>query len=98
LPIYVVSGDLTVPVPVVGDFDGDGDVDGADFLVWQRDLGDAPNLTLWEGNYGAPAAQAAAATVPEPSTASLLLLLGVLGLGMRRRLVTTFVSRRKIMF
>ena len=86
------------PPAIPGDFDGDGDADGADFLVWQRDLGDAPNLTLWEGNYGAPAAQAAVAAVPEPSTASLLLLLGGLGLGMRRRLVTTFVSRRKIMF
>jgi hypothetical protein len=86
------------PPAIPGDFDGDGDVDGADFLVWQRDLGDAPNLTPWEGNYGAPAAQAAAAAVPEPSTASLLLLLGVLGLGMRRRLATTFVERRKIMF
>jgi hypothetical protein len=75
-PIYVLSDVLTVLPDVAGDFDSDGDVDGADFLVWQRDLGDAPNLTLWEGNYGAPAAQAAAAAVPEPSTASLLLLLG----------------------
>jgi hypothetical protein len=39
-----------------GDFDGDGDVDGADFLLWQR--GGSPNgigsgdLADWENNYG----------------------------------------------
>ncbi len=35
-----------------GDFDGDLDVDGADFLKWQRDSGDAANLALWETNFG----------------------------------------------
>jgi len=39
-----------------GDFDGDDDVDGADFLKWQR--GESPNgttagdLALWQGGYG----------------------------------------------
>ena len=28
------------------DYDSDGDVDGADFLKWQRDLGDSDNLAL----------------------------------------------------
>jgi len=41
-----------VPVPEVeGDFDQDGDVDGADFLIWQRD----PNLgslTDWRTKFG----------------------------------------------
>jgi len=61
-----------------GDFDGDLDVDGADFLEWQRDLGDATNLGLWESNYGTPApAIAAFAAVPEPSS---LLLVGVMAL------------------
>lgn len=59
-----------------GDFDVDGDVDGADFLKWQRDLGDATNLALWESNFGAAPAIAATAAVPEPSSllmASILL-------------------------
>jgi len=62
-----------------GDFDGDLDVDGADFLEWQQNLGDATNLALWESNYGTPAAPAvgAAAAVPEPST---LLLAGAMGM------------------
>src|SRR5690606_23764585 len=49
-----------------GDFDFDGDVDGHDFLAWQRDpnLGD---LADWQANYGATGASASVA-VPEPST------------------------------
>lgn len=41
---------------VQGDFDGDGDADGQDFLIWQR--GDSPlggtqaELAAWEAGYG----------------------------------------------
>ena len=68
-----------------GDFDFDGDRDGDDFLVWQRDHGDALNLALWESNYGVPAAgSAGASAVPEPS-AAILLFLGFFGCSSRRR-------------
>lgn len=71
---------------VPGDFDDDGDVDGNDFLAWQR--GDSPNgtpggpvsaadLATWQGAYGGPLV--AAVSVPEPTTA-LLLVLGFLGM------------------
>ena len=71
--------------PVAGDFNGDGEVDGADFLVWQR--GGSPNplsagdLATWKGAFGGPAI----AAVPEPTTA-LLMAAGMIGsmLGMRR--------------
>ena len=65
-----------------GDFDGDGDVDGADFLAWQR--GEASggattaNLTLWESNFGTSATAAAANAVPEPASVMLLAIAGVL--------------------
>jgi len=63
-----------IAVGTDGDFDGDSDVDGADFLEWQRNLGDTTSLGLWESNYGPPAI-AAAAAVPEPSS---MLLAGVM--------------------
>jgi len=65
---------------VLGDFDGDDDADGADFLAWQRNttLG---SLADWEAGFGGGLGGLAAATaVPEP-TSGLLLLLGMLGSG-----------------
>lgn len=65
-----------VPPGITGDFDNDGDVDGRDFLAWQR--GDSPDslsagdLADWQGNYGF-GTLAAATAVPEPSCSALLL-------------------------
>jgi len=72
----VVVTALATQIPgLPGDFDVDGDVDGADFLAWQRDLGDASNLALWEANFGETgAAGAVLAAVPEPAS---LLLVGI---------------------
>jgi acetyl esterase/lipase len=65
-----------------GDFDGDLDVDGEDFLKWQRGESFTPfsaaDLADWEANYGADAPSAATA-VPEPATALLLLLTMAVG-------------------
>lgn len=76
------------------DFDGDGDVDGTDFLTWQRNVetnpatqaqGDANNDNLVNGadldvwkDQFGPAGVAASASVPEPG--SLALLATALGL------------------
>ena len=39
-----------------GDFNGSGKVDGADFLLWQRNFGqpgfDAASLATWKANFG----------------------------------------------
>lgn len=74
---------LENPQDVPGDFDLDGDVDGSDFLAWQR--GEAPggltpdNLTAWRNNFGAGGAIAAAAsTAPEPATLTMLGAAGAL--------------------
>jgi hypothetical protein len=52
-----------------GDFDMDGDVDGNDFLVWQRDHA-VGTLDDWKANFGA-GAQAAISAVPEPAASTL---------------------------
>lgn len=69
-----------------GDFDSDGDVDGNDFLYWQRNpsVGD---LADWETDFGTPSgASQSAANVPEPST-QFLMVLGTFALawGQRKR-------------
>ena len=60
-----------------GDFDCDGDVDGDDFLSWQRgespDPLSASDLADWEANYGAPPLEAAAGAVPEPISTTIFL-------------------------
>ncbi len=79
----------TVGTP--GDFDGDDDVDGRDFLVWQRGGSPAPlstgDLATWQGAYGAPLV--AAVSVPEPTSGILLLaslaLVGARDAGRNRR-------------
>ena len=53
-----------------GDFDLDSDVDGDDFLMWQRN----PSIGLlsdWETYYGAGSIVAASTAVPEPSGVAL---------------------------
>jgi hypothetical protein len=53
---FRLTGAVTGPPALDGDFDLDDDVDGDDFLLWQR--GGSPNplsasdLTEWETNYG----------------------------------------------
>jgi hypothetical protein len=68
--------DFVVP----GDFDFDGDVDGGDFLAWQRGKSSNPpsqsDLDDWRASFGAVASSAAAAStgVPEPATWIMLML------------------------
>jgi len=79
----------TIDLP--GDFDGDGDVDGNDFLRWQR--GESPNpmspsdLDEWEANFGTTVPLSATSTaVPEPST-SIAALLAMVAMLCRRDVV-----------
>ncbi len=61
-----------------GDFDGDNDVDGDDFLAWQRNPG-VGDLADWQSDYGLFSATAASTSVPEPGSLALLLT-GLLGI------------------
>jgi endonuclease/exonuclease/phosphatase family metal-dependent hydrolase len=53
------------------DFDGDGDVDGADFLVWQRGERDPARLELWKSAFGRANSAQLATVIPEPTTSML---------------------------
>lgn len=63
-----------------GDFDLDGDVDGRDFIIWQR--GDSPNpldaddLADWQTNFGSGLITANT-SVPEPSLSTMFLGLAI---------------------
>lgn len=82
------------------DFDQDGDVDGADFLTWQRGLGGpgdqadgdangdnqvtSADLAIWRSRFGMLAVPAAG-VVPEPSGCVLVLVgLGITGIIRKR--------------
>jgi hypothetical protein len=81
--VYLAKVTLDIEQDLLpGDFDGDGDVDGLDLLVWQRNpaIGD---LADWQANYGNQQL-AAATTVPEPSTALCAGILASALLLMRR--------------
>jgi len=78
----VALAEVTSP-GLLGDFDGDTDVDGADFLLWQRDPSNK-NLSDWENNYGSVSAGATLGVVPEPSSFGLAFL-GIGWLAIRRK-------------
>ena len=68
----ILSDFVLATIP--GDFDADGDVDGGDFLAWQRDDGSTLGLSNWEDNYGGPGTLASTVAVPEPESLFLCLL------------------------
>lgn len=73
----VVEFDLN---PVPGDFDFDRDVDGHDFLYWQRDptFGDWGD---WQTNYGVEVFSGSSYAVPEPGTWTLAVAAVMLVIG-----------------
>ncbi|HMP07681.1 MAG TPA: PEP-CTERM sorting domain-containing protein, partial [Lacipirellulaceae bacterium] len=74
LDIWKTNVGLSSATFAQGDWNGDSVVDGADFLLWQRNLGTM--LT--------PPALVAGGAVPEPSTAVLMLSIGVVAARRRR--------------
>ena len=96
-----------VPLVVANtaDFDSDGDIDGADFLTWQRGFGaagdradgdadgdlfvDADDLAIWRTQFSGKPATAAAAAVPEPTGLIAVLLAALAPLTARRSRLAT---------
>ncbi len=86
--VAISNFDVTLGLET-GDFDDDGDVDGRDFLIWQRGFGsgttlaegdgnadgvvDGIDLGIWQDQYGS-AGLVSLGAVPEPSSMALGLL------------------------
>ncbi|HEX2477059.1 MAG TPA: autotransporter-associated beta strand repeat-containing protein [Lacipirellulaceae bacterium] len=92
-PRIVGAGRLQVTTfiapPLAGDFNGDGVVDAADYIVWRVRLGATyteADYEVWRANFGRSAGSGASntAAVPEPCS-SVLLLLAVATFNQKRR-------------
>jgi hypothetical protein len=79
--------DVTAALP--GDFDIDGDVDGRDFLTWQRDTS-VGALSDWQTYYGTGSLLAETVAIPEPG--SIVLTIVAVGIASCRR-QAPFLSR-----
>ena len=96
--VFIFDASMTelAPTPMGdADFDGDGDVDGNDFLIWQRGFGtgttmaqgdannsgtvDGADLAVWQGQYGVSGGPLAATTGAVPEPSAFLLVTGLLG-------------------
>ena len=85
---YLDANGYTISAGVPGDFDGDDDVDGRDFLAWQR--GESPSalsaedLQEWQTAYNG-GLLSAVSSVPEPASVLLIVTMAGCGLVGRRR-------------
>jgi hypothetical protein len=79
---------LKVVAGIPGDYNQNGTVDAADYVVWRKTDGSSAGYNLWRNNFGEPAGSgsgaSANATVPEPATLVMLILVAV-GMGLRLR-------------
>jgi hypothetical protein len=82
------SFDIETPMPGLdGDFNGDGKVDAADYVVWRKSDGSQDGYNEWRMNFGRTSGSAAgqvAAAVPEPG-APLLAAVAMLFLSSIKR-------------
>ena len=79
LALYADMGYPLARLP--GDFNFDGTVDAADYVVWRKNFGTQTSYDVWRSHFGQTATSGAAtstnATIPEPSTLVLFLAAGV---------------------
>jgi fibronectin-binding autotransporter adhesin len=76
------TGIITVgPVGLAGDYNGDGKVDAADYVMWRKNPGgfggDPAGYNTWRQNFGLPGAGSGLSgggAVPEPGIVSLMVL------------------------
>ena len=72
---------LTAVPSLPGDFNHDGTVDAADYVVWRKTDGTPAGYNAWRTHFGQPAGSgsvaSANATVPEPTTLVMLIVAAV---------------------
>ena len=70
-----------------GDFNGDGTVDAADYVVWRKNGGDQSAYNTWRAHFTQTVGggNLSPATVPEPALAFLLMLVPAVGIFRTRR-------------
>jgi hypothetical protein len=77
------SGVLSVGVGLSGDYNLDGTVNAADYVLWRKTPsaygGDPAGYNTWRNNFGALGSGSgfAAGTVPEPTSLQLVLLVAI---------------------
>jgi hypothetical protein len=80
--------DGTLSIDLAGNFNHDGTVDAADYVVWRKNDGSQAGYDMWRANFGAtfgssPGADFANSTVPEP-IGWLMLFIGMATVFYRR--------------
>jgi hypothetical protein len=70
-----------IAVTLPGDFNQDGVVDAADYVVWRKTDGTQAGYDLWRANFGRTTGAGAIsiATVPEPASAMLIVVGAAIG-------------------
>lgn len=66
---------LTLGNPIAGDFNADGKVDAADYVVWRKTDRTQSGYNIWRSHFGqnAGVGSVVGASVPEPATLAVLL-------------------------
>jgi hypothetical protein len=86
---------VTLSVMASADFNRDGTVDAADYVVWRKNGGTQAQFNLWRANFGTSAGSSSAAnadsptgtTIPEPASA-LMLIIGIAVASWKRHLAS----------
>lgn len=89
------ASNVSLAVVLRGDFNFDGIVDAADYVVWRKGVGVAPtqdNYNLWRANFGQTAGSSSGASananVPEPTTLVMLIMAAAASIPLRRRRIS----------
>jgi fermentation-respiration switch protein FrsA (DUF1100 family) len=79
-----VGDNLAVFALPNGDYNQDGVIDAADYVVWRKSIGGQPAYDAWRSQFGnAASGLGSGAAVPEPATWNFAVLALLISLGVR---------------